>query len=186
MIINIREIKALQHLAATKDVRHFLNGVLVKSDGKSITYAATDGHVMGKFQRMTDAFQPFELIIPNETISDIKLTRKMDALISLDSNEDGEWVISFGNYKIMFTEIDGTFPPRFEDLFTVTDPNEEPGQFDIGLTYKFLKVAKTMGVRCPGHFEMKHNGMEQALMSHAKLPDFYGCIMPCRFRIKGS
>ena len=46
----LNAIKAVNHLSETKDIRYYLNGILVEATKTHTTLVATDGHVMGVYK----------------------------------------------------------------------------------------------------------------------------------------
>jgi DNA polymerase-3 subunit beta len=102
---------ALSH-AAVKDIRYYLNGVLLEFTASGdIHIVATDGHRMfcglipAAIARWTDTPQkgPFSIIVPSDTV---KTAVKGKGDITLSAMPDGRY--SLGDP--IFTPIDGKFP----------------------------------------------------------------------------
>jgi len=107
MYINANALRAAAHCAASKDIRHYLNGVYVnfKTEERA-TVAGTDGHFL--FVCLADTQDTGELlgtalIIPIDAIK--KLDKKAQ---TVELSKIGENAYRLGD--IVFTPVDGTFP----------------------------------------------------------------------------
>ena len=107
-----KSLRAAIHCAAKKDVRFYLNGVLVHVNStKALTVCATQGHVMFacnvEYCSEGEAFAPgFQIIVPYETIKALPKPSKYGDIVTLESLPDGSYML--GNSR--FIAIDGRFP----------------------------------------------------------------------------
>jgi len=107
------DLKAALICSAVKDIRYYLNGVLVeytpRESGGILTFCGTDGHILfagtapAEFMDGEHA-QAFSLIIPSDTVK-AACKGKMP-IVTLSSLPDGRY--SLGD--ALFTAIDGRFP----------------------------------------------------------------------------
>jgi hypothetical protein len=108
--IETKVLQAALHASATKDIRHYLNGVYVNfKTATRFTCAGTDGHMLFAGIGKTDEFDTnddlsgLSLIIPNEVIK--KLDKKKP-FVTFESVGDNRYILD----DQIFTAIDGTFP----------------------------------------------------------------------------
>lgn len=129
--IPAKALRAAVHCSSKKDVRYYLNGVLLDVTGPTEGYvAATDGavlfagHVRLEYLEEPQS-KPYQIIIPIEVCE--KLTKRVDWYV-LESLPDGRYTI---DGKI-FTAIDGKFPEYWRVIPTQQDAikREAPGQFN--------------------------------------------------------
>lgn len=96
---------------AQQDIRYYLNGLLLQTDGKMIKAVATDGHRLAFCQMETDQeFPKNDIIIPRKTI--LELQRLLD-----DSEEPVRIDFSsiqvrfvFGDVELISKLVEGKFP----------------------------------------------------------------------------
>lgn len=164
-------LKAMAVLASKQDIRYYLNGVLVESNGAHTRLIATDGHLLGVFQISETAHddKAFSIIIPNEIIT--KLDKKDNFL----SCVDGKWNID----GISFVPVDGKFPDYMRVL-PANPATGETAQFNPELINRFAKCSKLLnGSKFP---VIAHNGQSSALVDIG-LDRFVGVVMPMRNNI---
>jgi DNA polymerase-3 subunit beta len=168
-LIPVNVLKAMSLLASKKDVRYYLNGVLVESNSQHTRIVATDGHILGVYQTTETAHndEAFSIIIPNEIIA--KLDKKDNFL---STNEQDNWVID----GIAFTPVDGKFPD-YNRVLPRTDMTNEVAQFNPDFIARFQKVGKLLANNAVP--TIAHNGIGSALVDIG-LPNFVGVMMPIR------
>jgi DNA polymerase-3 subunit beta len=100
-----------QYAMAAQDVRYYLNGLLLLTEGKELRAVATDGHRLAFASMAIEAELPRqELILPRKTV--LELNRLL-----ADSDEPLDITLStnqvrfaFGNVVLVSKLIDGKFP----------------------------------------------------------------------------
>ena len=165
-------LTAMAHLAAKKDIRYYLNGVLVEVNNDYIRCVATDGHVIGVFQQKNmgwDQGEAFSVIVPHDVID--KLNKKM-LQHTLTKNGD-DYVID----NIGFKGIDGKFPD-YERVFKMDKVSGQVAQYNPEFIARFVKVGKAFGMKRPMPV-ISYNGEKSALVSIGK-DNFVGLMMPYR------
>ena len=169
ILIPVNVLKAMSILASKKDVRYYLNGVLVEANDQHTRLVATDGHILGVYQSPETAHndEAFSIIIPNEIIA--KLDKK-DNFLSND--EKGNWSID----GISFVPVDGKFPD-YQRVLPRAEMTNEVAQFNPDFIVRFQKVGKLLAKNAVP--TIAHNGIGSALVDIG-LPNFVGVMMPMR------
>jgi DNA polymerase III sliding clamp (beta) subunit (PCNA family) len=178
--INLKALVALQHLAARKDIRPYLNGVHVKFDHDKTVYQATDGHVLGRYIDKRPNAHTGEYIIPIEIVSKLKAS-KLDVTCELTINEanNARIVNPSEHQDFGFKCIDDKFPDA--DRVIPSETSNEPGNYDVELLIKFVKANKALGTKYPGQFTLQQNGPASAAVVKFPVdPAFLGILMPYR------
>lgn len=114
-------LKAAINCAATKDTRHYLNGVHVRVEEDGQTFIeSTDGSVV--FQDLlaelhTEQKGPFSIIIPLDTVKTAVKAKTVG--LCMQALDNGRYTLG----DVMFTAVEGRFPeiarvmPRKEPYF---------------------------------------------------------------------
>ncbi len=100
-----------QYAMAAQDVRYYLNGLLLLTEGKELRAVATDGHRLAFASMEIETELPRqELILPRKTVLELNrlLADSDEALeITLSANQVR---FAFGNVVLVSKLIDGKFP----------------------------------------------------------------------------
>lgn len=96
-------LKAAATVAATKDVRYYINGVHIRSEGGFIYIESTCGSAAYQ-DRIEGSDDIFSVIVPNDVLKIIGKSKSNE--VSLTKLDGGKWQADF----VTFTPIDGTFP----------------------------------------------------------------------------
>lgn len=179
--INIKVLRAMLPLAGERDIRFYLNGVMVEVRQTQTRYVATTGSVMGIYDesRENDTSETTQIIIPRDVVKQLKPNKKR-VFGSLVLNDDGTARIlnPASEQDIGFKPIDGVFP----DYQRVV-PKEAAGtagNYDFELLYRFVEVSKALGAKYPGMIDLQQNGPTGAALVHLSDSNFKGVVMPCR------
>lgn len=168
-------IRAVSHFSASKDVRYYLNGVLIECRDGKVTAAATDGYVLGIYRFPETITAPdFEIIVPDEIISRIK--RSKFALFLTCHGE--QWAIVDAGLKTEFNPIDWKFPDWRRVVPRETD--NTCGSYSLDLLYQFSRAAKEFGSNGAKVQVHQNGGGSAALVTLYATDDFLGVIMPKR------
>jgi DNA polymerase III sliding clamp (beta) subunit (PCNA family) len=177
-MVEPNKILGLAKLAATKDVRYYLNSIYFDK-GKLI---ATNGHVLGILETKLKSDKSF--IIPIELIKNIKRsTRTESRLVSIDIHEDNTFknntqhIIEISQDGATYTapSINAKFPDYIKLLPDAYEP--EAGFYDIALISKMheaLKLINPKGIHALISSSLESRG------GIIKAVDFTGLIMPVR------
>lgn len=146
-------LSAAALVAATRDIRYYLNGVCVFQRNSIVYVAATDGISLfiDFLPDAEPAEQDFEVIIPIDTVKRTLKVKIKDFRLA-EQSQYGMWTIGPDAFK----PIDGRFP----DVLRVIPSNtsNEHADFDferLAIAQKALRLAT--GLKC-GFFHLSHNG----------------------------
>lgn len=179
--INIKTLRALLPLAGGRDVRFYLNGVMVEVRQTQTRYVATTGSVMGVYDesRENDTPEPLQVVIPRDVVKQLKPNKKM-MFGALVLNEDGTARIlnPASEQDIGFKPIDGVFPDYQRVVPKEVDGTA--GNYDFELLYLFVEVNKLLGAKHPGMIDLQQNGPTGAARVHLADSNFKGVVAPYR------
>lgn len=109
------QLKALlsrvQFAMAHQDIRYYLNGLLLVTDGNLLKMVATDGHRLAfASAELSSSFDKNEVILPRKTILELyKALADNDDEVAIDI-AGNQVKFSFGNVVIHTKVVDGKFP----------------------------------------------------------------------------
>ena len=182
--INIATLKAVNLAASTEETRYYLKGVYVEVTASTVTYTATNGHIL--LSRREDCAEPNTLtgswIIPSDFIKSAKPGRGSDyATMTTVPGPDNSTMLAFtGTITGMAAPIDGSFPDYRRIIPATVDG--KAGQYDGNYTGTFAKFAKAIGRT---YFHIHHNGESAAPVSFGHAGTF-GVLMPVRHTPGGN
>lgn len=162
-------LHAMATLAAKKDIRYYLCGILVEWNSKTTRIVATDGHKLGIYNLPgQENANSGSVIIPLEALAGLK----GDVIVDWNTLTTSDSVKTFA-------PIEGRFP----DYARVV-PKEKAsgiaGNFNVDYMAQFQKVAKMLGNKTDNAV-FYHNGeREAAKVSVSSTVNFLGVIMPLR------
>lgn len=106
-----RLISQVQYAMAVQDIRYYLNGLLMQTDGNEVKLIATDGHRLAFAAANIEATLPkAEVILPRKTIIELyKLLQDSDEPIEIEVLAN-QVRFSFGATVIISKVVDGKFP----------------------------------------------------------------------------
>lgn len=110
-----RMISRVIKSAAVKDIRYYLQGVLLTRGKGRISAIATDGHRMSICSR-ADEGEPFEVILPRETLQAIIGTEIQGAQV-----QPGRALFEFTDGEVITKVIDGKFPDWTRLVYNLPD-----------------------------------------------------------------
>lgn len=177
--INIATLKAVNLAVSTEETRYYLKGVYVEVTATTVTYTATNGHIL--LSRREDSAEPNTLtgawIIPSDFIKAAKPGRGTDYAImtTVPGPNDSKMLAFTGTITGMAAPVEGTFPPYQRIIPATVDG--KPGQYDGNYTGTFAKFAKAIGRT---YFHIHHNGESPAPVTFGDHQGVYGIIMPLR------
>ncbi len=179
--INIKALRAMLPLAGDRDVRFYLNGVVVEVHQTQTRYVATTGHVMGIYDesRENDTPEPLQVIIPRDVVKQLKPNKKMVfGSLVLNDDETARILNPASEQDIGFKPIDGVFPDYQRVVPKEVDGTA--GNYNIELLYQFVEVNKSLGAKYPGVIDLQQNGPTGAALVHLSDSNFKGVVMPYR------
>lgn len=194
--IEAKDILAVSCLSAQKDIRYYLNGVLLEIWPTRSRLVATDGHCLGIIQRNgntdlngvhPDDGTPYQAILPNGLIDKIKNKKGFIGLAIEPNNglanAQDTLTLTLQDFSTIRMQAEAG---KFPDYMRVIPPyfSGEVAQFDLGIVNKFYKAYnmlanKKAGWLCPA-ITIAHNGPSGALVGFSGYDEFIGIIMPLR------
>jgi DNA polymerase III sliding clamp (beta) subunit (PCNA family) len=183
--IQRNQLKAMSRLAATSDIRYYLNGLHIVQDNRGTYIEATNGHMLGRLLiDETPIANPCSVIMPLESVKSLAATGKkgretvcftVDGVKISAINPQGETMI--------FQAIEGKFPDCDRVVPTLTsDSGLEPSTYNPEYIAAFYDCANDLrGTKTKGiSVQIKQRGNDSGIVNIDSEPLFVGIIMPMR------
>jgi hypothetical protein len=177
-----KDIRAMLHLTAKKDIRYYLQGIHVVQDNRGTYLEATDGHIMGRLLINSESHsEKKSIVLPSEQLLKLKGTKKTsDDYLHFTVNGlaveciDGNQISRFEAHDARFPDTDRVLPLVFksEEIAVST--------FNIDLLSRFVDASEEIwGKRQVP--QVMHRGNSSGIVSFSHMDDcFVGVIMPMR------
>jgi DNA polymerase III subunit beta len=106
-----RVLGLVQFAMAVQDIRYYLNGVLLSTDGTTLRVVATDGHRLSMAQyKLPEPVGKIDAILPRKTVLElIKLLDESDDPIHLTMHQN-QVKFTFAGIEIVSKIVEGKFP----------------------------------------------------------------------------
>jgi DNA polymerase-3 subunit beta len=106
-----RVLGLVQFAMAVQDIRYYLNGVLMSTDGATLRVVATDGHRLSVASyKLPEAVGKIEAILPRKTVLElIKLLDESDDPVHLAMHQN-QVKFTFAGIEIVSKIVEGKFP----------------------------------------------------------------------------
>ena len=178
MLIPAEYINALLCFAAKKDIRNYLNSIMLEILPTESRLVATDGCILGVFRiGSTDNLPPMQIIIPREPLDKIK-AKNGESIDVIASPDNKEVTIKHGNSTVTCEVINGKHP---EYRRVIPDScTGESAQFSGEVLTNIIKAYKCLHTGFPAPF-ITHNGQSGALID-LNWVDFCGVAMPLNLK----
>jgi DNA polymerase III subunit beta len=180
-----KQLKGMSRLAATKDIRYYLNGIHVVQNNRGTYIEATNGHMLGRLLiDETPIANPGSVILPLESVKSLAATGKKGSE-TLCFTVDGVkvTVINPDSTSMVFQRVEGTFPDCDRVVPTLTsDSGLEPSTYDPVYIQAFYDCANDLrGHKSTGiSVQIKQRGNDSGIVNIDSEPLFVGIIMPMR------
>lgn len=179
--LKIKDIKAVSHAMANKDIRYYLNGMLVEHNGIETRLAATDGnrmHLVRVEHNSALVSEPVKYIIPRDFVAQLIKTKFL-------KNDIKQVTLTFSDMKvaaalpngneIVSKLIDGVFPDYCRVIpssLSGEDSYLKP-EYQLDAVNGMIDYSenKTITVK------IKHNGEGAAVLAYG---NYLALIMPVR------
>ena len=177
-----KALRAISLFTSVKDIRYYLNGVLVELSPDGARLVATNGHMLAvircRGQNGGDIApnEKREYIIPRDAFKSIKKAGRRDAPAVFLQFEGDTFTIIDGETKTTGKVIDGKYPD-YRRIFS-GPINDKPAQFNAEYVWAFHEAAREYGQHIP-QVSIGHNGDMSATVNIGE-PDFFGVLMPMR------
>jgi DNA polymerase-3 subunit beta len=177
--LKIKDIKAVSHAMGNKDLRYYLNGMLIEHNGIETRLVATDGHRLHAvkiFQYNAPLSEQVEYIIPRDFVMQLIKTKfpkgNNKELTLTFSNDKVEVALPNGN-SIVSKLIDGKFvdyrkviPKELSGEYAYLNP-----QYQLDAVNGLIDYSEDKNIT----IKIKHNGNRVAMLAY----EYYlALIMP--------
>ena len=180
-----KQLKAMSRLAATGDIRYYLNGLHVVQDNRGTYIESTNGHMLGRLLiDETPVANPCSVILPLDSVKTLSATGKkgketvcftVDGVKISAINPQGETMI--------FQAVEGKFPDCDRVVPTLTsDSGLEPSTYNPEYIQAFADCANDLrGHKSTGiSVQIKQRGNDSGIVNIDSDSLFVGIIMPIR------
>ena len=180
-----KQLKAMSRLAATSDIRYYLNGLHVVQNNRGTYIEATNGHMLGRLLiDETPVSNPCSVILPLESVKSLAATGKKGNE-SLCFTVDGVKVsvITATGETMIFQAVEGKFPDCDRVVPTLTsDSGLEPSTYKPEYIQAFADCANDLrGYKANGiTVQIKQRGNDSGIVNIDSDSLFVGIIMPMR------
>jgi DNA polymerase-3 subunit beta len=180
--IKRKDIRAMLHLAAKKDIRYYLQGINVVRDNRGTYIEATDGHVLGRL--LIDGIRSDtkqNVVLPTEALAKLKGTKKQgDEWLSFSVEGfaveciDSQSTTRFSAHDARFPDTDRVIPMVFKD------EDVKPSTFNPDLLVRFMDVSEELYGKRQIPMVLQR-GNQSSIVSFPQMDDaFIGVIMPTK------
>jgi DNA polymerase-3 subunit beta len=166
----LKHLFQMVHFAmAQQDIRYYLNGLLLVTDGEFVRVVATDGHRLAYCQARIEgaALAKHEVIIPRKTVLELhRLLNDSDEPVSLDVAAN-QLRLRFGEVEMVSKLVEGKFPDYQRVISTGYTRQMTCARETLGSALgraSILTSDKFKGVRLsltPGAVRVQTNNAEQ-------------------------
>jgi DNA polymerase-3 subunit beta len=189
--IDPRHLKGALVCAAVKDIRHYLNGVLLDIKPRETRTVGCDGHRLVCIRREVPDNEPdqvpAQIIIPSDVIKALKPGRSALPLCALAYGDDmartplADCTLSAlaGGTSVTFKPVDGKFPD-YERVISRETPSMEHGHFCLRYLADMTKAAHVAFDEGRLDAEIWPNGTGSASVTYPGHPEFFGVVMGLR------
>lgn len=140
--INQKDLKAVAHAMAVNDIRYYLNGVCVETDGADVRLIATDGHRLHIVVCESDKMPTIErtqYILPDSLVKTIIKSKaprgQKNPMVTLTFDNGKVAAALPDGSEVVSALVDGKFP----DYRRVIPNNDSLGEFAPSvLNYKYV------------------------------------------------
>lgn len=179
--LNIKNIKAVSHAMANKDIRYYLNGMLVEHNGIETRLAATDGHRLHLVRVEHDSAlvsEPVKYIIPRDFVAQLiktKFSKSSVKQVTLTFSDMKVAAALPNGDEIISKLIDGVFPdycrviPRsLSGEYSYLKP-----EYQLDAVNGLIDYSENKNLT----IKIKHNGEGAAVLAYE---NYLAVIMPVR------
>lgn len=180
-----KQLKAMSRLAATSDIRYYLNGLHVVQDNRGTYIEATNGHMLGRLLiDETPIANPCSVILPLESVKSLAATGKKGKE-NLCFTVDGVkiTVITSMSETMIFQALEGKFPDCDRVIPTLTsEKGLEQSTYNPEYIQAFADCANDLrGYKTSNiTVQIKQRGNDSGIVNIDSEPLFVGIIMPMR------
>lgn len=180
-----KQLKAMSRLAATSDIRYYLNGLHVVQDNRGTYIEATNGHMLGRLLiDETPVANPCSVILPLESVKSLAATGKKGKENLCFTVEGVKiTVITAMSETMTFQAVEGKFPDCDRVIPTLTsNKGLEQSTYNPEYIAAFHDCANDLrGYKTSNPtVQILQRGNDSGLVNIDSDPLFVGVIMPMR------
>lgn len=184
---NPKWLKAAALIAARRDIRYYLNGVLVEVFDHEARLVATDGHRLCILRKLVEGAAPMRFIVPTDILDLLKPQAKYakaEATFSYNPETPvAKVMLDYMGVGIQFTPIDGKYPDYSQTMNKASAPSGEIATINAAYLHDFKRMLETaFGPDRLWTPSVWHNGEGPAAITYKGREDFFGVVMPMRDR----
>ncbi len=180
--LKIKDLKAVSHAMANKDMRYYLNGMLVEHNGIETRLAATDGdrlHLVRVEHNSALVCSPMQYIIPRDFVAQLIKTKFpkgyiKEVTLAFSDNMKVSAALTNGN-EIISNLIDGKFPDyrriipsSLSEEYAYLKP-----EYQLDAVNGLIDYSENKNLT----IKIKHNGEGAAVLAYG---NYLAVIMPVR------
>lgn len=170
LTIPTKLLNAINQFASKKDVRYYLNGVLLELRAGVVRLVATDGTIAAAcvLPDATD-LPDGEWIMPNAMVDAIIKAKANNVVVAFgpDSVEKGTCAtlsVNLNGAQMSYRSVEGKFP-QWRRVIANAHYEEVPANFDAALLGVIARASKLSGSSKWGYFGLRPQGSRSALFS---------------------
>lgn len=180
-----KQLKAMSRLAATSDIRYYLNGLHVVQDNRGTYIEATNGHMLGRLLiDETPNANPCSVILPLESVKTLAATGKKGKETLCFTVEGVKiTVITAMSETMTFQAVEGKFPDCDRVVPTLSSGTDiKPSTFNPDYIAAFHDCANDLrGYKTSNPtVQILQRGNDSGIVNIDSDPLFVGVIMPMR------
>ena len=185
--LKVSHLKAALICAATKDIRYYLNGVLLEVRKRDALLVSTDGHRLAVIHAATVSQDepdnvPAQIIIPREVLKGLKSENRREDTCTLQhdpAKPETECRISgiVGGDRV-FAPVDAKYPDYSRVI--PAEVNGERAVFEPTFLADFLDLVRILAGNIRAFYTLHENSTSSAVITCAEVPEFLGVLMPMR------
>jgi len=177
--IKIKDIKAVSHAMANKDIRYYLNGILVEHNGIETRLIATDGHRMHLVRVENNTAlgsEPVKYIIPRDFVLQLiktKFPKGYNKELTLTFSEGKVSAALPNGGEIISKLIDGVFPDYCRVIPSILSGEYAyiNPEYQLDAVNGLIDYSENKAIT----IKIKHNGEGAAVLAYG---NYLAVIMP--------
>jgi DNA polymerase-3 subunit beta len=181
VLIEPKFLKAVAMIAARRDIRYYLNGVLVEILESEVRLVSTDGHKLLIIRKDQAYAELGRFIVPHEVLSLIRPKPKSQEQVQFryGATASDKVTMLFGGLEIGFRPIDGVFPDYSRIVDDARKPSGELGHFNPDYLADFARAASAAyGQSTTQRVQIWPNGRKPTPVTYGREKAFFGLLMP--------
>jgi DNA polymerase-3 subunit beta len=145
IIFQANELHGMAIAAAKKDVRYYLQGILIEcQQGKPARLVATDGHILACYDTGHECETTASAIMPLDALKQIPKKGSVEIIMTPQEGKPAEFTIKTGAAVLQVFAIDGRFPDYRRIIPTELPTEQSTALYNPDLLLRLRKCAETV------------------------------------------